>query len=71
MKRTMESKSEQGVSSLIIIFFVAILQRFLYLIFSYFLPHNILVAFLVAKSFSDLDNPDCLDFRASRNKNLK
>ena len=29
------------------------------------------VAFLLAKLFSDLDNPDCLDFRASRNKNLK
>ena len=27
--------------------------------------------FLLAKRFSDLDNPDCLDFRASRNKNLK
>ena len=30
-----------------------------------------LAAFLLAKLFSDLDNPDCLDFRASRNKNLK
>ena len=30
-----------------------------------------MVAFLLAKLFSDLDNPDCLDFRASRNKNLK
>ena len=29
------------------------------------------VTFLLAKLFSDLDNPDCLDFRASRNKNLK
>ena len=29
------------------------------------------VAFLLAKLFLDLDNPDCLDFRASRNKNLK
>ena len=28
-------------------------------------------SFLLAKLFSDLDNPDCLDFRASRNKNLK
>ena len=27
--------------------------------------------FLLAKLFSDLDNPDCLDFRANRNKNLK
>ena len=26
------------------------------------------VAFLLAKLFSDLDNPDCLDFRASQNK---
>ena len=32
---------------------------------------NIKVTFLLAKHFSDLDNPDCLDFRASRNKNLK
>ena len=24
------------------------------------------VTFLLAKLFSDLDNPDCLDFRASR-----
>ena len=30
-----------------------------------------LVAFLLAKHFSDLDNPDSLDFHASRNKNLK
>ena len=30
-----------------------------------------LAAFLLANFFSDLDNPDCLDFRASRNKNLK
>ena len=29
------------------------------------------VAFLLAKHFSDLNNPDCFDFRASRNKNLK
>ena len=28
------------------------------------------VAFLLAKLFSDLDNPDCFDFRASWNKNL-
>ena len=28
------------------------------------------VTFLLAKRFSDLDNPDCLDFRANRNKNL-
>ena len=27
------------------------------------------VAFHLAKLFSDLDNPDCLDFRVSRNKN--
>ena len=29
------------------------------------------VSFLLAKRFSDFDNPDCLDFPASRNKNLK
>ena len=29
------------------------------------------VTFLLAKFFSDSDNPDCLDFRASRNKNPK
>ena len=29
------------------------------------------VTFLLAKFFSDSDNPDCTDFRASRNKNLK
>ena len=48
----MESKSEQGVSSLFIYFFVGILQRLLHLwnlhlgdinlLFSYFLAHNIL-----------------------------
>ena len=32
---------------------------------------KIKVAFLLAKLFSDLDNPDCLDFRARWNKNLK
>ena len=30
-----------------------------------------MVAFLLAKRFTDLDNPDCLDFPARRNKNLK
>jgi len=30
-----------------------------------------MVAFLLAKLFSDLDNPDCLDFRDSWNKNVK
>ena len=30
-----------------------------------------IVAFLLVKLFSDLDNPDCLDFCASWNKNLK
>ena len=35
------------------------------------LMHDFEVTFLLAKLFSDLDNPDCLDFRASRNKNLK
>ena len=29
------------------------------------------VAFLLAKRFSDLDNPGCLDFPASRKRNLK
>ena len=33
--------------------------------------HEILVAFLLAKPLSDLDNPDCLDFPVSWNKNLK
>ena len=30
-----------------------------------------MVAFLLAKLFSGLDNPDCLDFPASRNTHLK
>ena len=30
-----------------------------------------MVAFLLAKIFSHLDNPDCLDFRDSWNKNGK
>ena len=38
---------------------------------SYFTVDDLLITFLLAKRFSDLDNPDCLDFRASRNKNLK
>ena len=29
------------------------------------------IVFLLAKLFSDLDNPDCLDFPVNRNKNLK
>ena len=32
---------------------------------------KVTILFLLAKPFSDLDNPDCLDFRASRKKNLK
>ena len=31
---------------------------------------NTTVGFLFANPFSDLDNPDCLHFRASRTKNL-
>ena len=30
-----------------------------------------MVAFLLGNPFSDLDNPDCSDFSASWNKNLK
>ena len=35
-----------------------------------FCLYIILVAFLLAKRFSDLDNPDSLDFHASRRKQI-
>ena len=38
---------------------------------SYFTVDDLLVTFLLAKLFLDLDNPDCSDFRARRNKNVK
>ena len=41
------------------------------LVLKFLISFKFLVTFLLAKRFSDLDNPDCLDFRASRNKNLK